>query len=78
MRGWLSRKDRKIANLEAMIKNRDKLIDSILKQNKALVGWNDDLVEEKKALRKQNVDYLNNIEFLVSNLSAAKKKQIGL
>ena len=33
---WLSKKDRKIRNLEAMIKNRDKLIDSILKQNKAL------------------------------------------
>lgn len=78
MFSYMSKKDRKIRNLEAMIKNRDKLIDSILKQNKALVGWNDDLVEEKKALRKQNVDYLNNIEFLVSNLSAVKKKQIGL
>ncbi len=78
MRGWLSKKDRKIRNLEAMVKNRDKLIDSILKQNRALVGWNDDLVQEKRELRKQNADYLNNIEFLVSNLSVAKKKQLGL
>jgi hypothetical protein len=78
MFGWLSKKDRKIRNLEAMVKNRDKLIDTILKQNKALLGWNDDLVEEKRELRKQNADYLNNIEFLVSNLSAAKKKQLGL
>jgi septal ring factor EnvC (AmiA/AmiB activator) len=78
MRGWLSRKDRKIANLEAMVKNRDKLIDRILEQNRALAGWNNDLVEEKRELRKQNVDYLNNIEFLVNNLSAVKKKQLGL
>jgi hypothetical protein len=78
MKGWLSRKDRKIRNLEAMIKNRDKLIDNVLEQNKAFIKWNNDLVEEKRELRKQNVDYLNNIEFLVNNLSPAKKKQIGL
>lgn len=75
---WFGKKDRKIANLEAMVKNRDKLIDNILKQNKALVDWNEMLFEEKRELRKQNVDYLNNIEFLVSNLSAAKKKQLSL
>lgn len=78
MFSWLSKKDRKIRNLEAMVKNRDKLIDDLLKQNKVFMKWNDDLVEEKRALRKQNVDYLNNIELLVNNLSAAKKKQIGL
>jgi hypothetical protein len=74
----MSKKDRKIRNLEAMIKNRDKLIDNVLEQNKAFIKWNNDLVEEKRELRKQNVDYLNNIEFLVNNLSPAKKKQIGL
>lgn len=74
----MSKKDRKIRNLEAMVKNRDKLIDDILKQNKLFMKWNDDLVEEKRALRKQNADYLNNIEFLVNNLSATKKKQLGM
>lgn len=74
----MSKKDRKIRNLEAMVKNRDKLIDDLLKQNKAFIKWNDDLVEEKRELRKQNVDYLNNIEFLVNNLSATKKKQLGM
>lgn len=75
---WLSKKDRKIRNLEAMVKNRNTLIDDILKQNKLFMKWNDDLVEEKRTLRKQNADYLNNIEFLANNLSATKKKQIGM
>lgn len=78
MFGYISRKNRKIANLEAMVKNRDKLIDDILKQNKLFMKWNDDLVEEKRTLRKQNADYLNNIEFLANNLSATKKKQLGM
>ena len=53
---WLSKKDRKIANLEVMVKNRDKLIND---------------------LQTKITNLENNIELLVSNLSVAKKKQLG-
>lgn len=53
---WFSKKDRKIANLEVMVKNRDKLIND---------------------LQTKITNLENNIELLVSNLSVAKKKQLG-
>lgn len=52
-----TRKDRKIANLEAMVRNRDTLI-------------------EKLENDKRNLE--NNIEFLVNNLTPAKRKKLGL
>lgn len=68
---WFSKKDRKIANLEAMVKNRDKLIQTLETDKKIYKS-------ENKVLRKKLTDLENNIELLVSNLSAAKKKQLGM
>lgn len=74
----LTRKDRKIKNLEAMVKNRDNLIELVQSSNKAFKRRNEDLVEENKRCRKREEELLNNIEFLVNNLSLAKKKLLGL
>lgn len=68
---WFSKKDRKIANLEAMVKNRDKLIQTLETDRKIYKA-------ENKELKKKITDLENNIEILSNNLSAAKKKQLGL
>lgn len=78
MRGWLSKKDRKIRNLETMVKNRDKLIEA-LQTNRSLQKLNRELLTEQNTLLKIKItDLENNIELLTNNLSAAKKKQLGL
>lgn len=72
---WFSKKDRKIANLEAMVKNRDKLIERMQITLRSLMA--DKRKVEEKA-KSRITDLENNIEILVNNLSAAKKKQLGL
>lgn len=61
---WFGKKDRKIANLEAMVKNRDELIDRKIKYGERLEAR---IAELEKT-----------IELLTDNLSEAKKKKLGL
>ena len=78
MFGFMSRKDRKIKNLEVMVRNRDKLIDI---QNKNINRANIINTEHQKIngeLRVKIKDLENNIEFLTNNLSNQKRKLLGL
>lgn len=82
---WLSRKDRRIANLKAMIHNRDEKIEALLKkieyQNNEIEIATRINAEHQKLngqLQARLTDLENNIELLIHNLSAQKKKQIGL
>lgn len=61
---WFSKKDRKIANLEAMVKNRDILIERKMKY------------EERLEARIAELE--RTVVLLTDNLSEAKKKKLGL
>lgn len=81
----LSRKERRIANLKAMIRNRDKKIDELLDtirlQSNVLKVSEEINAEHQKLngkLQERITELENNIELLINNLSAQKKKQIGL
>ena len=82
---YMSKKDRRIKNLEAMVKNRDEKIEQqwemICFLNEALDNANDLNKEHQKIngeLMEKIKDLENNIEFLTNNLSAQKRKQLGL
>ncbi len=78
MFGYMSKKDRRIKNLEVMVKNRDKLIDrqeNLMSEQQKL---NRLLLNRQWELMYKIADLENNIEFLVNNLSAQKRKQLGL
>lgn len=82
---WLSRKDRRIANLKAMIHNREEKIEALLRK----IEYQDKEIEVAAMINAEHqklngqlqarlTDLENNIELLIHNLSAQKKKQIGL
>ena len=82
---WLSRKDRRIANLKAMIRRRDEKIDALLrkieyqdKEIEVAAMINAEHQKTNGQLQTRLTDLENNIELLINNLSAQKKKQIGL
>lgn len=74
---FLSKKDRKILNLQAMVKNRDKLICLQQKNLEAAHRINEEHRKINGELRTKIVDLENNVEFLYNNLSAQKKKQLS-
>ena len=82
---WLSRKDRRIANLKAMIHNRDEKIEALLRK----IEYQDNVIKVSAEINAEHqkingqlqarlTDLENNIELLIHNLSAQKKKQIGM
>ena len=71
MFGFMSKKDRTIKNLEAKVKNRDILIEKLECDKRTYKA-------RIKELEAAENNYINNIEILISNLTAAKKKQLGL
>lgn len=57
-----SRKDRKIANLETKIKNRDRLIDDLSSTNAIFRAIINSLEEDNRALREHNfIQYKNEL-----------------
>ena len=75
---YMSKKDRRIKNLEAMVNNRDNLLayqDECLKSARKI---NEEHHRINGELMTKIKDLENNIEFLTNNLSAQKRKQLGL
>ena len=66
-----TKKDRKIANQKAMIKNRDELIETL----KIVI---DNYSDENKILKAKNIDLQNNIEILTNNLPKKIKKELQI
>lgn len=74
---FLSKKNRKIKNLEAMVANRDKLIEYQQECLKSSHRINEEHRKINGELQVKITDLENNVEFLYNNLSAQKKKQLS-
>lgn len=61
MFGIFTKKDRKIANLEAMVKNRDILIKDITEQNAQLKNMIESLKQDFESIKEQSFEYANKI-----------------
>lgn len=56
-----TKKDRRIANLEAMVKNRDILIKDITEQNAQLKNMIESLKQDFESIKEQSFEYANKI-----------------
>lgn len=61
MFGIFTKKDRRIANLEAMVKNRDILIKDITEQNAQLKNMIESLKQDFESIKEQSFKYANKI-----------------
>lgn len=71
MFGFMSKKDKIIAVLTSEL-----LVSKLKIKNKDIMLKN--MLNERDELKEKITDLENNVEFLVNNLSAAKRKQLGL
>lgn len=74
MLGWLTKKDRKILNLEAKIKNRDQLIDDQARTIEGLKSVINSLEEDLKSARSASYEMIKDLAENTTSKKETTKK----